>query len=89
MLGDLVDEVMDHGDHLTIRRGGKQAVVAFSDITAIDQERWPGITLHLQTEGIFGSRVRFLPASTREDRYGGKIYDTLATRLRAGTLHGV
>jgi hypothetical protein len=52
-------------------------------IVALDQERWPGITLHFKTPCVFGPTIRFLPAPTRQDRYGGQVYDSLAARVRA------
>jgi hypothetical protein len=62
LIFDLVDEVVDQGDHLLIKNGGRQERVALSDIMNINYASLtspPRVTLSLRRPTVFGSEVTF------------------------------
>ncbi len=86
LIFDLVDEVVDLGDALMIRNGGRQERVALSDIVNVSYSSFvnpPRVTLSLRTPGAFGSRVSFcapirlMPFST------SPVIDALIERIDA------
>ena len=63
LVGDLVDEVWDCGDHLVVKLGNQQESVPFANIMNVNATLFvnpPRITLRLISPGRFGSEVAFL-----------------------------
>jgi hypothetical protein len=59
---DLVDEVMDQGDYLLVKNGGREDRIALSDITNVNYQALmspPRVTLSLRQPCVFGSQVTF------------------------------
>ena len=62
LVGDVVDEVWDCGDHLIVKRGDRQETVAFSNIMNVNATvlvNPPRITLRLVHPGRFGAEIAF------------------------------
>lgn len=60
----LADEVIDHGDHLRVRRGRIEQTVAIADIEKVSVEyaiRPIRVRLALRKPGAFGRRIVFVP----------------------------
>jgi hypothetical protein len=63
----LVDEVLDHGDHLKVRRGRTEEMIRFSNIAAADVSISVGmhrITLRLREPTKLGRQIEFLPQAS-------------------------
>jgi hypothetical protein len=64
----LVDEVLDCGDRLKVRRGGAEETVPLSRISAVEVSTSGGfhrITVRLEEPSkLFGQRVEFLPQAS-------------------------
>lgn len=63
----LVDEVIDCGDHLQVRRGSAQDLVPFAQVAAVDvvtAHRLHRVSLRLRTPTRFGSRIDFWPPAS-------------------------
>ena len=61
----LADDVLDEGDAVRVRRGLQEERIALSDIARVRYLpllRGARVTLFLRRPGIFGDRIRFLPA---------------------------
>lgn len=61
---NLADEVVDHGDHLRVRRRGIEETLAIADIEKVSAEyaiRPIRVNLSLRTPGAFGRRIVFVP----------------------------
>lgn len=61
---NLADEVVDHGDHVRVRRRGIDETVAISDIEKVSAEyaiRPIRVVLSLRRPGAFGRRIVFVP----------------------------
>ena len=63
----MADEVLDGGDHLRIRKGRAEELLAFTDLISADvstfwRMRW--ITLKLRTPTRLGDRIAFLPQAS-------------------------
>lgn len=61
---DLADEVYDCGDHLLVRRRGKEEIVTLSNVMNVNAVTYmnpPRITLRLVQPGKFGSEISFSP----------------------------
>lgn len=68
LIFDLVDEVVDAGDALIVRKAGEEARIALADIVNVDSTTLvnpPRITLTLRTPCRFGRKVAFLPPPHR------------------------
>jgi hypothetical protein len=70
---DLVDEVIDEGDYLLVKNGGREDRIALSDIVNINYQTMtspPRVTLSLREPSVFGKDItfcaplRFIPFST-------------------------
>ncbi|WP_148650290.1 hypothetical protein [Lysobacter capsici] len=62
---NLADEVIDHGDHLRVRRGRIEESVAIADIEKVSVEyaiRPIRVGLALRKPGAFGRRIVFVPS---------------------------
>ncbi len=63
----LVDEVVDGEDHLQVRRGRLEAVIAFSNVALADVSSHSGlhrVTVHLRDPSPFGLHIEFLPQAS-------------------------
>jgi hypothetical protein len=83
---DLVDEVLDAGDALIVRNGGREERIALSDIINVNYSPLinpPRVTLSLRRASAFGEAVtfcapvRFMPFST------SPVVDELIRRIDA------
>jgi hypothetical protein len=83
---DLVDAVLDAGDALVVRNGGREERIALSDIMNVNYSPFinpPRVTLSLRRSGAFGDTVtfcaplRFVPFST------SPVVDELIRRIDA------
>ena len=83
---DLVDDVVDQGDYLLVKNGGREDRIALVDIMNINYQSMmspPRVTLSLRQPSIFGSQVsfcaplRFVPFST------SPVIDKLIERVDA------
>ena len=65
LVWDLVDEVWDCGEYLTVRNGGDEDQIAFADIERVSfmPSTPPRITLALVRPCKFGPRIMFSPAT--------------------------
>ena len=68
VIGDgLADEVLDGGDHLSVRKDGLAVDVPFNQIEAIKESIWvrnpPRVELVLKASGPLSRVVAFIPAS--------------------------
>jgi hypothetical protein len=64
LVWDLVDEVLDGGDFLLVRNGGKEERVALSNIMNVSASTVtnpPRVTLRLSKAGKFGNEIVFSP----------------------------
>jgi hypothetical protein len=61
----LMDEVLDDGDHLVVRKHGDEERIPLSEIVNISATpgRPPTITLRLRHSGRFGDEIAFMPYS--------------------------
>jgi hypothetical protein len=63
----LADEVVDCGDSLKVRRGGREAIISFSNIATADVSTSSGIhriTVRLRDPTKLGNRIEFLPQAS-------------------------
>ena len=63
----LVDEVLDCGDHLQVRRGRDEETILLSRVSAVEVASSGGfhrITIRLRTPSKFGLRIEFLPQAS-------------------------
>ena len=63
---DCVDDVFDCGDHLLVRKDGKEDTVPFANIINVNFSKNPEdvsarITLRLASPGKFGTEISFSP----------------------------
>lgn len=60
---DLADAVLDAGDALIVRKGGREARIPFSDILGVHYLRSgpPRVTLFLQHPSELGDQISFMP----------------------------
>ncbi len=81
---DLVDEVVDYGSYLAVRRGGRKQRVHLADIMNLSIARFtPNITVHLKEEGPFGKEFTFSanPKLGLNPWRRPPIYDELVDRV--------
>jgi hypothetical protein len=86
MIFDLVDEVVDVGDALMIRNGGRQERVALSNVMNVSYSPFvnpPRVTLSLRTPGAFGSRVTFCAPIRLVPFSSSPVIDALIERIDA------
>lgn len=65
---NVLDEVRDCGDYLTVSRNGREDQILLSDISNININLWTNpkrINLKLRTTSIFGDSLVFIPRSNR------------------------
>jgi hypothetical protein len=82
IMGQLVDEVIDHGDHLRVRRGSIDGNIPIADIEQVSTSyavRPVRVTLRLRRPGPFGNRVSFIP---RHNWLGAYVESAVAVELR-------
>ena len=63
---DLMDEVLDYGDYLTIKYNGEEDIIHLNNVmnvSASTNQNPPRITLRLRVPGKFGEEVAFSPVS--------------------------
>jgi hypothetical protein len=80
----LADQVLDGGDYLLVRRGGKQERVLLNNVVNVDvthQFNVAKIVLRFRTPTAFGEKIAFYPKVSH--RLGGRndIADDLADRI--------
>ena len=66
LIWDLMDEVIDNGDYLTVKYKGEVATINLENIMNVSQttnQNPPRITLRLRSRSRFGDEVSFIPAS--------------------------
>jgi hypothetical protein len=66
LIWDLMDEVIDNGDYLTVKNKGEVATINLENIMNVSQtsnQNPPRITLRLRSRSRFGDEVSFIPAS--------------------------
>ncbi len=66
LVWDLMDEVIDHGEFLTLKYQGQEDVVYLQNVMNVSvsiKQNPPRVTLKLRSPGKFGSEVAFSPAS--------------------------
>jgi hypothetical protein len=84
---DLVDEVLDAGDALVVRKGHLEGRIALADITNVGYAQFmnpPRVTLSLRHSGMFGDRVSFCaPVSLIPTFSTSPIIDELIKRIDA------
>ena len=83
---DLVDEVVDHGDYLLVRNGGREDRIALSDIMNINYQTLsspPRATLSLRKPSVFGSKVTFCPPIRLVPLSSSPVIDKLIARVDA------
>lgn len=81
-MGRLVDEVVDHGDYLRVRRGSIEESIPIADIEKISSNhafRPARATLLLRRPGRLGDRVSFIP---RENWLGAYVESAVVVELR-------
>lgn len=81
-MGKLVDEVVDHGDHLSVRRGSIEESIPIADIEKIVSShafRPARVTLLLRRSGRLGDRVSFIP---RHNWLGFYVESAVVVELR-------
>jgi hypothetical protein len=64
LIWDLMDEVIDYGNHLIVKYHGQEDIIYLTNIMNISvsiQQHPPRITLRLRTAGKFGEEVAFFP----------------------------
>jgi len=63
----LADEVIDHDDHLKVRRGRSEVIIRFSNVIAADVATGSGIhriTVRLLEPTALGRQIEFLPQAS-------------------------
>lgn len=82
VMGKLADEVVDHGDHLRIRRGSIEERIQIADIETISTNhafRPARVTLRLRRSGRLGDCVSFIP---RQNWLGMYVESAVVIELR-------
>lgn len=82
IMGKLADEVVDHGDHLRIRRGSIEENIPIADIETISTNhafRPARVTLRLRRSGPLGDLVSFIP---RQNWLGMYVESAVVVELR-------
>ena len=86
MVFDLVDEVVDLGDALLVKNGGKEDRIALANITNVGYVPLmspPRVTLSLRTPSVFGSKVTFCAPVRVMPFAGNPVVEGLITRIDA------
>lgn len=66
LVWDVMDEVIDYGNHLVVKYNGQEDVIDLSNIMNVNvstQQRPPRITLRLRIAGKFGEEISFFPVT--------------------------
>jgi len=82
IMGKLADEVVDHGDHLQIRRGSIEESIPIADIETISTNhafRPARVTLRLRHPGRLGDHISFIP---RQNWLGMYVESAVVVELR-------
>lgn len=94
---NLADEVIDHGDHLRVRRGRIEQTVAIADIEKVSAEyliRPIRVGLTLRKPGAFGRRITFVSSPNSafgtygESRVAADLSRRIGSRVSGGSAHG-
>lgn len=86
LISDTIDEVVDLGDHLLIRRGKTKDRIALRDIVKVDASTNlspPLVTLHLARPSKLGSLITFIPAAGLNPFGGQSLAKELTSRAEA------
>jgi hypothetical protein len=85
-LFSIVDEVVDCGDHLNVRRARTEVVIPFSTIVSVEVTtdfRMHRITIHLRERTKIGSRIDFWPQASLWSNISGVQQLALSLAERA------
>lgn len=66
LIWDVMDEVFDYGNYLSVKYRGHEEIIQLSNIINVNvssQQRPPRVTLQLRTAGEFGKEVSFFPVT--------------------------
>lgn len=66
LIWDLMDEVIDYGDHLIVKYRGQEDVIQLTNIVNVNitmNQRPPRVSLQLRVAGKFGKEVAFFPVT--------------------------
>ena len=66
LVWDLMDEVIDYGDHLVVKYHDQEDVINLSNIMNVNvtmNQRPPRVSLQLRVAGKFGKEVAFFPVT--------------------------
>jgi hypothetical protein len=83
---DLVDEVLDAGDALVVRNGGKEDRIRLSDIKNVNYSNFsspPRVTLLLRAPSEFGSQIAFCAPFRLVPFSTSPVIDDLIERIDA------
>jgi hypothetical protein len=83
---DLADEVLDAGDALIVKNGGREERIALSEIMNVNYTSFvnpPRVVLSLRRPGIFGAQVAFCPPVRFVPFSTSPIIDELIQRIDA------
>jgi hypothetical protein len=83
----LADEVVDHDDHLTVRRGRTEEIIHFSNIAGAEVSTGSGlhrITVRLREPTALGMRIEFLPQASLWSNLSGlkRVASSLTDRAQ-------
>jgi hypothetical protein len=93
VLNDIVDEVLDAGNSLVIRKGSREERIALADIVSVDYAYlvlgpwgWgpPTVSLSLRNPSVVGERVNFYPRLASEPFAPNPIIEDLIKRVAVG-----
>ncbi|MBW8810189.1 MAG: hypothetical protein JF591_15510 [Lysobacter sp.] len=94
---NLADEVVDHGDHLRVRRRSIEETVAIADIDKVSAEyaiRPLRVVLSLRGPGAFGRRIVFVPRPNSafgtygESRVAADLSQRIGSRASGESVDG-
>lgn len=86
MMLNLVDEVLDDGDALIVRNGGREERVALADIKNVNYIPFmspPQVTLSLRRAGAFGDTIVFCGPLRLLPQMSNPLVDNLVNRIDA------
>jgi hypothetical protein len=90
VLNDVVDEVLDAGDALVIRKGSREERIALANIVSVDYAHLvlrprggapPTVSLSLRNPSMVGKRVTFYARLASEPFASNPIIDELSNRI--------
>ena len=78
-----VDEVVDAGDHLIVKKDDQEVRIPLKNLTKVSATFW-GVTLHLSESVPFGSTITFTPQPALGR---GAVVMSLGSRVLAANRH--